>query len=86
MLLIAEMNHFGHLEVDVASKRLRKRINRELNRQRPNESILYIQQDMEVKNFIENYIPKRYRKDLDNGYMVRFRFSDHDFGWMIGLD
>lgn len=86
MLLIAEMNRFGHLEIDVVNRRLRNKINKDLHRQRPNDSIVYIQQDMEVKDFIENCIPKRYRKDLDNGYMVRFRFSDHDFRCMVGLD
>lgn len=86
MILIAEMNNFGHLEVDVVNRRLRKKINKELNRQRPLESVLYLQNDYTIDDFIENYIPKKRRKDLQDGYTVRFRFSLDDFSCMVGLD
>lgn len=86
MLLIAEMNSFGHLEIDVVNKRLRKKINKELNRKYTNESILYIQQDMEIENFIENNVPKRYRKDLDNGWPIRFRVDSWIVDCVLGIE
>lgn len=86
MLLIAEMNGFGHLEIDVVNKRLRKKINKELNRKYTNESILYIQQDMEIENFIENNVPKRYRKDLNKGWPIRFRVDNWIVDCVLGIE
>ena len=86
MLLIAEMNSFGHLEVDVVNKKLRRKINRELNRKYPNESILYIQSDYEVDSFIKSNVPKRYRKDLNKGWPIRFRVDNWIADCVLGLE
>lgn len=75
MLAIAEINRFGHLEVDVVNQRRRKKIVKSSGR-RSGDSLIYIQSDYLVSDFIENYIPKNQRKSLNDGWLVKFRLSD----------
>ena len=84
MLAIADINRFGHLELDVINKRLRHKLIKEFSLNR-NESILYIQQDTQVSDFIENYVPKNSRRSLNDGWSVRFRISYDVFSVFLGV-
>ena len=85
MLAIADINRFGHLEIDVINKRLRKKLINEFSIS-SNESIIYIQQDTEISDFIENYVPKKNRKSLNDGWSVVFRISNDVFAMFLGAD
>ena len=40
---------------------------------------LYLQQDTERQQFIDDYIPKKYHRDLDNGWTIRYKMDKWTF-------
>jgi hypothetical protein len=66
VILKASINRIGHLLVEHKSTK----------------TDLYIQVDYEITDFLQNYIPKKYHKDLDNGWDIKFKMGAelwHDF-------
>ena len=69
MLVTARMNRMGHVEVKPVNKRYK------------GES-LYLQFESDIESFLAD-VPKRIRKDLDNGWDIRFRL-DVDYSYFQG--
>ena len=74
------MDRMGNIIVRPANERIRKQWAADiLKRGGEMDGELFLQEGMGVREFIEQDVPKQHRRDLDNGYTVRFRMD----GWVL---
>lgn len=84
MLVTVEQNRFGHLEIDPVSVRVKRYLIRDVlpAGQRDDESLMYIQEDYNVDEFVKTNVPKRHWRSLRDGWPVTIRVSNEFFGYV----
>jgi hypothetical protein len=87
MQVIAEMDRCGWLHVTPVSAKVREQMRKHLDEWTGNESeTLFIQVDHEIDHFIDSYVPRAMREDLQHGWDVTFRMDPDTFGHHVGWD
>lgn len=87
VLVEAEVNRFGDLEVVPVNRRFARQIERHLKEMGVLQGAgLYIQSDWEVDEFIDEFVPKRKRNELRQGWPVRFLMDRWTYLVHVGWD
>lgn len=90
IVVVANVDRHGWLYVGPKSRVLDRRIKRHLAElgvvRGPKDAALFIQGDRERDEFVERYVPRRLRRDLDRGWPVRFAIDPWEYLMMVGWD
>jgi hypothetical protein len=86
MLVEAQMDGMGNILVTPVSKKVQEQMSRHLKQWTGSaDTQVFFQEGMGASEFLED-VPPRYRRDLDNGWPVRFQVDPWAFGHWVGYD
>ena len=93
MTVLAQMNRFGDVVLTPTAQYWHNRFKRAIREANAKYNAgldampeIYFQSGFGLEDFMDGYLPRRYRRDLEHGWPVRFLIDPWVFATWLGWD